>query len=426
MKNYDYKWWHHATIYEIYPPKSFAMTLGGGIISKLPYLKSLGVDTLWLCPIFASPPFRDSGYDVSDYYAINPEFGSMSDLESLLEQAHSIGIRIILDMVINHTSDEHPWFKEACESVDSPSRDYYIFRQGDKDQLPNNWESSKTLAPVWTYNDATKDYYLHIYTRHQPDLNWDKKELRQAIYKILRFWLNKGVDGFRLDVINKLAKASGLPDYTGHEDNPYADVMFENNEKVHDFIQEMHSQVFEQFPEAVIIGQTAGITPDQAHDYIHPSRKELNLYLQFEHMDIDKALEGRRRSWHISELYDSVMKWQLLMEDGLWPTVFFGSHDSSRLVARYGDVSEDYHVLSAKMLCTLQLCLGGTQIIYMGDELGLYNVDYEHIDEFTDIRSHDIYRSRRDKGESRESIIEDLRQVARIMPDIRCHGIWLK
>lgn len=411
-----YKWWHDAVIYEIYPKSFYKTTESGGIIkgidAKLSYLKELGVDALWLCPIFMSP-FKDSGYDVSDYYTVNPDFGTMHEFETLIRHAHALGIRIILDMVINHTSNAHPWFQSACRSKESPYRDYYIFREGKGDELPNNWISSKTLGPVWTFNALTQDYYLHIYTKYQPDLNWENPALRDEIYKMLRFWLDKGVDGYRLDVINKIAKKKGLPDYEGDDEHPYADSMFENNRKVHDYIQEMRQGVFDDYPECLVIGQTAGITPEQAYTYCHPSRRELDLYLQFEHTDIGKAYEGRMKQWSIQDLSNLVLKWQKTMQDGVWPTTFFGNHDSPRMVSKYGNADPVYKNLAAKMLCTLQLGLAGTQVIYMGDELALGNVTYNHIQDFEDIRSHAIYDSRLKKGEEEADILGDLRATAR-------------
>lgn len=410
-------WWKTATIYEIYP-KSFYSQRDShdgdiqGIISKLDYLSELGIDALWLCPIFQSP-FKDSGYDISDYYQINPDFGSMADFDQLIEEAHRRGIKVLLDMVINHTSDRHPWFISACQSADSPYRDYYIFRKGSAGKYPNNWVSSKTLGPVWSLNQSTEDYYLHIYTKHQPDLNWENPALREELYTMLGYWLNKGVDGYRLDVINKIAKKRGLPDFDYNDTNLYADAMFENNAGVHTYLKEMRQRISRDYPEALLMGQIAGISEDQAFDYVHPDRKELDLYLQFEHMDIDRGHEGRRKSWTVKQFRDSVMKWQRLSEQGVWPTVFFGSHDATRMMPHFGNSSPAYGILSAKMLVTLQLCLRGTQVIYMGDEWGLDNVKYNRIHDFSDIRTHGIYQKRLEKGESAEDILSDLRFSAR-------------
>lgn len=417
MVDYNYKWWHNAIIYEIYP-KSFKDGnrdgIGDiqGIISKLDYLKELGIDALWICPVFISP-FRDSGYDVAGYYGINPDFGTMGDMEKLIELAHQKNIRIILDMVINHTSDRHPWFISACESEESCYRDYYIFRKAKGQSLPNNWVSSKTFKPVWTYNKPTDDYYLHIYTKYQPDLNWENKALKTEIYTILKFWLEKGIDGFRLDVINKIAKAKGLPDYVKESNQPYADHLFENQNKVHRYIKALRKNIFIKGKEQVLIGQTSGINKKQANDYTHESRKELDLYLQFEHVDSDRGGEGKRQKFIVSHFKSLIFKWQEIAREGVWPTVFMGSHDLARMVSHYGNTTKAYHMKSAKMLVVLQLCLRGTQIIYMGDELALKNVEYNAIHDFEDIRSHSIYETRIRNGEDKEAILKDLRFIAR-------------
>lgn len=417
MGNNQYKWWNHSIIYEIYT-KNFVDSNGDkigdikGIISKLDYLVELGVDALWLCPIFLSP-FIDGGYDISDYYEINPEFGTMVDFESLVEKAHQKNIKIILDMVINHTSDQHPWFLSACQSKISPYRDYYIFRQAKNNELPNNWISSRTLESVWTLNFKTDDYYLHIYTKYQPDLNWENEKLREEIYKMLKFWLEKGIDGFRFDVINKIAKADGLPDLPNGIEHFYADYLFENQNKVHQYINEIRGKVFKDYPDALFMGQTSGINRKQAFEYAHQSRNELDLYLQFDHVDIDKGFEGRRKSWTVSNLKKLIFKWQRLAQEGVWPVIFFGSHDLKRMVNCYGNTSAEYHIKSAKMLAALQLCLRGTQIIYMGDELALKNRIYKSIDEFKDTRSHSIYNKRIKNGENEKEIIDDLQFIAR-------------
>lgn len=409
-KNIYNKWWHRATIYEIYP-KSFNTTFKG-ITAKLDYLVSLGIDALWLCPIFLSP-FVDSGYDVADYYKVNPSFGTMEEFESLLMEAHDRGLKVILDMVLNHTSDLHPWFQSAQKDQKSDYRDYYIFGQGKEDQPPNNWISSKTLQSVWTYNDRTEDYYFHAYTKHQPDLNWDNPRLRDALYQVLRFWLEKGVDGFRLDVINKIAKAKGFKDYTPSINNPYADAMYENQPQVHEYLREMNDKVFTQYPDAVTMGQTAGVTYEQACGYCHYNQKALNLYLQFEHMDLDKGCAGAQKPYTTKALLKALLPWQQLAEDGVWPTVFFGSHDAPRMVNHYGANNERYSDKSAKMLFGFQMCLLGTQVVYMGDELGLRNKCFESIEAFEDIRSHDIYEARIASGSRVEEVLQDLNRTAR-------------
>ena len=411
------KWWYNATIYEIFP-KSFSDSTGNGIgdingiISKLDYLEYLGIDAIWLCPIFVSE-FKDSGYDVENYYDINPMFGNLDDFELLIKKAHEKNIKVILDITLNHTSDKHPWFISACESESSPYRNYYIFNKRKEDRLPNNWISSRTLKSVWTPNEKTDDYYLHIYTKHQPDLNWHNKDLREELYKILRFWLDKGVDGFRFDVINKIVKAKGLPDIEINPNNVYADYMFENQEDTHKYIKEMRSEVFSKYEDVLLLGQTGGVDEKEAVKFAAESRHELDLFLQFDYIDIDKGPDARKKTWTVKELKSYIMKWQNLVRKNVWPTVFFSSHDTSRAVNRYGNSNRKYKNISAKMIAAIQICLQGTQIIYMGDEFGLTNKKRKHIDDFEDIKSKDIYSARIKSGESKKIILDDLKHLAR-------------
>lgn len=422
MRNDIYKWWHTATIYEIYPKAFIESKHKGnviqGIISKLDYLYGLGVDALWLCPIFDSP-FIDSGYDIRSYYDVNPDFGTIEDIKMLIKECHNKGMRLILDIALNHTSSEHPWFIEASKDNNSPYRDYYFFRQGKNKgegaPYPNNWVSSRTMSSMWAKNSFTDDYYFHIYTKQQPDLNWRNKTVRNEVIHILKYWIELGIDGFRLDVINKVAKPEGLPDKIYDRDllEKYADKMVENLPEVHDYIREMRETIEAEHKDVLWIGQTAGISVQQAYDYTNPDRNELDLCLTFEHTDINKTSECRQVKWTVKQLKAILAKWQNTMNEGLWPTVFFGNHDVARMVSRYVDAKEDEIPICAKLLCTLQLCLGGTQIIYMGDELGLPNASYEDIDDFEDVRSQMIYAKRIEAGESKEEILSELNKLAR-------------
>lgn len=400
MKTKD-EWYKTAIIYEIYPA-SFTQEGLQGVINKLEYIKTLGADAIWLCPIFASP-FLDSGYDVSDYYSINGKFGTMSDFEELIEKAHKKGIKVILDIVLNHTSTSHPWFKDACKSKDSIFRNYYIFRDGINNRYPNNWISSKTLKPTWTYNEDTNDYYLHIYTKFQPDLNWRNPKLRNEMYNILKFWLDKKVDGFRLDVINKIAKPITPENIESKQ--LFADYLYENHIDSHKFIKEMRKQVFDKYESILMMGQTSGISIAEGIEYGSENNNELDIFLQFDHIDVDTSDRVKVK--------DSVIKWQNIDENGAWPTVFFGSHDTGRMVNKYATFNKKYFDIAAKMLCALQLCLKGTHIIYMGDELAVSNVENSHIDEFADIRSKDIYAARIRAGKDNKEIIDELNHITR-------------
>lgn len=413
-ENQHNKWWHHATIYEIYP-RSFCDANGDGdgdlqgIIRKASYLKTLGVDAIWLCPIFASS-FMDSGYDMDDYYAINPMFGTQEDLDQLISVYHQLDMRVILDITLNHTSDRHPWFLDACASKDSAYREDYIFREGRGDGPPNNWVSSRTMRSMWTYNAATDDYYFHIYTQHQPDLNWRNPSLRQRLYDMLRYWIDRGVDGFRLDVINKIAKPDEFNDVP---DGVYADALCENRTESHAFIQEMRQAVLPNDRDILLLGQTGGVTIPQAEAYTAGLDQELDLFLQFEHLDIDRGRDFNRRSWTVPQLKQAVLRWQRSEQNNTWPTVFFGSHDSGRMLSRYGDDRLRYRRRSAQMLAALQLCLGGTHIIYMGDELGVANRRHRRLDEFRDVRSRDVIQARLEQGDEASKILDDLNELAR-------------
>lgn len=413
------KWWKQAIIYEIFP-RSFKDSNNDGIgdlrgiISKLDYLKSLHIDAIWLCPIYPSPNI-DGGYDVEDYYDINSEIGTMSDIEQLIEKAHLLEIKIILDLVANHTSDRHYWFQESKSSKDSKFRDYYIWRKGKSDaSKPNNWISSKTGNSVWSQTEETDEYYLHLYTENQPDLNWENKNVRNEIYNIMKFWFDKGVDGFRMDVINKIAKAPGLPDIKREESKYfYAEKYFENQPHIHQYLKEMYDMVLAKYSDRVAIGQTSGISPEEALLYTDINGKELNLFLQFEHVDCDRGVEGRKLDFDSNVFKKSIYKWQTALEGKLWNTIFFGNHDLPRMVSHFGN-DKLYRKESATMLATIQLLLKGTQIIYMGDEIGMTNANYDNIDDYTDNRSKAIYRKRvNENKENKERVFIDIKELAR-------------
>ncbi len=410
-------WYRNAVIYEIFT-RSFYDSNGDGIgdvkgiIEKLDYLDNLGIDVIWLTPIYASPN-EDAGYDVSDYYQINEEYGVISDVELLIREAHKRNIKIIMELVANHTSIEHMWFKSARKSKKSIYRDFYIWRDNSGDEYPNNWMSSRTGKPVWTYVEETDSYYFHLYTSHQPDLNWRNEELRKEIYKIIKFWLNKGVDGFRLDVINKISKKEGLPDLDDSVPYHYAEMYFENQPLVHEYIHNMRKEILNEYPDCIFMGQTSGIDLDQAYEYTLGEKEQLDLFLQFELTDMDKGPEGRLKQFDLEKFKDIIFKWQDAFDGKLWNTIFLGSHDLPRMVSHYGD-DENYREKSAKMLATVQLFLRGTQIIYMGDEIGMTNVNYKSIDDYNDNRTKNFYYKRiNERNENEEKVFMDIHDISR-------------
>ncbi len=410
------KWWQDAIIYEIYPRSYVDSNYDGigdlmGIVSKLDYLQTLGINALWLCPVYETPNV-DSGYDVADYYKIAKDLGTMKHMELLIEEAHKRGIKIIMELVANHTSNKHYWFIDALNK--GKYRDFYIWKKGKNNgELPNNWMSSKTEKPVWTKPKNDDEYYLHLYTEAQPDLNWSNRELRTEIYSIMKFWLNKGVDGFRMDVINKIAKAEGLPDVPTNTPFLYGEMYFENYPDVHRYLKEMYEEVLVHYPDCLAMGQTSGVSPEQAYAYTNPSLKELNLFLQFEHVNIDYGKEGKKLEFLPKEFYDSIMKWQTGIDNKLNNTVFLGSHDLPRTVSHYGNVS-DYLKESATMLATFQLLLKGTQVIYYGEEIGMTNVNYVDINDYIDTRSRSTYDYRINVCKDKVVDVEqDLRALAR-------------
>ncbi len=409
-------WYKKAIIYEIFTRSFYDSNNDGigdinGIIDKLDYLEGLGIDAIWLTPIYLSPN-KDSGYDVSDYYQINEEFGSISDIDRLIIEAHKRDIRVIMELVANHTSSSHKWFESASKSKKSRYRDYYIWRDNINYKLPNNWMSSRTGKSVWTYLDETDSYYLHLYTPYQPDLNWKNSNLRKEVIKIIKFWLDKGVDGFRLDVINKISKKEGLPDVDNSIYNGYAEIYFENQPKTHKYINEIRTEIISDYPNCIFIGQTSGVDLEEAFKYTLNEKKELDLFLQFEHTDMDKGPLGTLKKFDLKNFKDIVFKWQNAYNDELWNTIFLGSHDLPRMASHYGNV--DYYKESAKMLATIQLFLRGTQIIYMGDEIGMTNVNYSSISDYSDIRTKDYYNKRvNENEENKEDVFRDIKKISR-------------
>ena len=391
-------WWKKSVIYQVYP-RSFCDTNGDGIgdlqgvIRHLDHIAQLGADVIWLNPIYASPN-DDNGYDISDYRAIMPEFGSMADFEQLLDEAHRRGIRIVMDLVVNHTSDEHAWFTQSRSSRDNPYRDYYIWRGGRGDAPPNNWGSAFS-GPAWEQTAETGEYYLHLFSRKQVDLNWENPAVRQEVYDVMRFWLDKGVDGFRMDVINYISKEPGLPD--GPVNGLYGDFVPHsvNGPRIHEFMQEMNREVLSHY-DVMSVGETPGVSVQDAQDFSDPARRELNMVFQFEHMALDEdEVYGKwsTRPLPLAALKENLSRWQTALHGKAWNSLYWNNHDQPRIVSRIGDDSTDeLRVASAKMLGTLLHMMQGTPYIYQGEELGMTNMHFPSIEDYRDIDTLNAYR----------------------------------
>ena len=393
------KWWHSSVVYQIYP-RSFNDSNGdgigdiNGIREKLDYLKELGIDVIWLSPVYKSPN-DDNGYDISDYCDIMDEFGTMDDMEKLLKEANEKGIKILMDLVVNHTSDEHKWFIEAKKSKDNKFRDYYIWRDPVNGHEPNNLGSCFS-GSAWQYDESTDQYYLHLFSKKQPDLNWENENVRNEVYKMMNFWIDKGIGGFRMDVIDLIGK---VPD----------EMITGNGPKLHDYLQEMNKAALEGH-DLLTVGETWGATPEIAKLYSNPKRKELSMVFQFEHIGLDQ-IEGKEK-WDVKpldllDLKKVLSKWQTELEGEGWNSLFWNNHDLPRIVSRWGN-DKEYRVESAKMLATLLHGMNGTPYIYQGEELGMTNVRFEDINEYNDIETLNMYKDRISKGYSHDEIMASI------------------
>ncbi|WP_100373564.1 glycoside hydrolase family 13 protein [Bacillus sp. FJAT-45037] len=391
------QWWKESVVYQIYP-RSYADSNGDGmgdlqgIINKLDYLKWLGIDVIWLSPVYDSPN-DDNGYDIRDYYAIMKEFGSMEDWEHMLSEIHQRGMKLIMDLVVNHSSDECEWFVNSASSKTSPYRDYYIWKQGSSGQEPNNWESHFS-GSAWQYHEETDEYFLHLFSKKQPDFNWENESLRQEIYKMMTWWLDKGIDGFRMDVINMISKAEGLPNAEVTRETPYqsAGDKFLNGPHVHTYLKEMNEQVLSKY-NIMTVGETPGVTPDDAALYTGDDRNELNMVFQFDHMDVDSGPGGKWdiKPWTLTELRTILDGWQVGLQGRGWNSLYLNNHDQPRMVSRFGD-DKEYRQESAKMLATFLHTLQGTPYIYQGEEIGMTNVQFDSIDDYEDIETLNMYK----------------------------------
>ncbi|MBR3317575.1 MAG: alpha-glucosidase [Atopobiaceae bacterium] len=399
-------WWKEAVVYQVYP-QSFADSDGDGVgdlnglTARLPYLAKLGVDVIWLSPVYVSP-MDDNGYDVADYRAIQPEYGTLEDFDRMLATAHGLGIKVIMDLVANHTSDEHAWFEESRSSRESPYRDYYVWRDG-KDNghggtlPPNNWESTFS-GSAWEYDDRTGQYYLHCFSKKQPDLNWENPRVREEIYDLMTWWCERGVDGWRMDVISMISKDQSFPDgkpkKNGYGDSgPY--VM--NGPRVHEFIQEMNKRVLSRF-DIMTVGEAQGVGLEQAKQYANAEGTELNMIFQFEHVSTSKTTAGTYTGkWGINKpqmpkVRALLNKWQLGLEGASWNSLFWNNHDQPRAVSRFGNDSPEWREVCAKMLGTCLHFMKGTPYILQGEELGMTNMHFTSLDQCRDVEELGIYQ----------------------------------
>lgn len=402
------RWWKESVVYQIYP-RSFCDSNGdgigdlNGITGKLDYLKELGIDVIWLSPVYKSPN-DDNGYDISDYQAIMDEFGTMEDFDRMLATAHEKGIKIMMDLVVNHTSDEHKWFIESRKSTDNPYRDYYIWRPAKEDgSLPNNWGSCFS-GPAWEYDKTTDMYFLHLFSKKQPDLNWDNPAVRQDVFDMMNWWLKKGVDGFRMDVISLISKEPGLPDKEPGI-NGYATFnVSANGPHVHEYLQEMRQKALNN-ADTITVGECSGVTLEEAKKYARSDEKELNMVFQFEHMDVDsdeRAGKWTTRKMDLRNLKKILTRWQKGLQDIAWNSLYWENHDQPRSVSRFGNDSDEYREISAKMLATCIHMMQGTPYVYQGEELGMTNCPFNTLDNFRDLESINAFHELTEQGKMTE------------------------
>ena len=398
------KWWKHSVVYQIYPRSFCDSNADGigdinGIRSKLWYLKKLGIDIIWLSPVYPSPN-ADNGYDISDYYGISSEFGTIEDMKKLIEECENCGINIMMDLVLNHTSDEHTWFIEAKKSINNPYRDYYIWRKGNADNEPNDMTSCFG-GSAWEYSQETGEYYLHFYHKKQPDLNWENEKMRAEIWSMMNYWIDMGVRGFRLDVIDVIGK---IPDQKIKENGP----------KLHNYLQEMNKKTFGS-KDMVTVGECWGADTEIGKLYSAPDRKELDMIFQFEQMQADQ-IEGKQK-WDLKPLdfiylKHTFAKWQRELEGKGWNSLFWNSHDLPRIVSRWGN-DKQYRVEAAKMLATVLHGMKGTPYIYQGEEIGMTNYPFSTIEDFADVEAINMYYERKQMGYSEKDIMKSLCTKAR-------------
>lgn len=391
------EWWKQSVVYQIYP-RSFKDSNGDGIgdikgiTQSLDHLSELGIDVIWLSPVYRSPN-DDNGYDISDYRAIMDEFGTMRDFDEMLSEAHARNIKIMMDLVVNHTSDEHVWFTESRSSKDSPYRDYYIWKPGKNGGPPNNWGASFG-GSAWEHDPVTDEYYLHLFSKKQPDLNWENPDLRREVYDLMTYWLDKGVDGFRMDVINFISKDQRFADgEVGETGYGYGGAYYINGPRIHDYLQEMNKRVLTGY-DTITVGEMPNVNVEEAKLYTASEREELNMVFHFEHVDVGNGRLGKwsPQPWKLTELKAIFSEWQEGLEEQGWNSLYWSNHDQPRAVSRFGSDLPEYRVRSGKMLATCLHMLKGTPYIYQGEEIGMTNIAFPSIDDYRDIETLNAYR----------------------------------
>ena len=412
-------WWKNSVIYQIYP-RSFADSNGdgigdlNGITEHLDYLKELGVDVVWLSPVYESPN-DDNGYDISNYQAIMKEFGTMEDFDRMIEEMHNRGIRLVMDLVANHSSDEHPWFIESRKSKDNPYRDYYIWKEPRDGKEPNNW-GSRFSGSAWEYDERTGMYYLHCFSKKQPDLNWENEKVRRSIYDMMIWWCEKGVDGFRMDAINMISKDPDYPDGP-LLDGIHGDLVTHvyNGPHIHEYLREMRKEVLDKY-DLITVGETGGVTTEDAKKYANLDGSELDMVFQFEHVRLNNGKYGKwtTEKVEMKQLREVLNKWQLELEGKAWNSLYLDNHDQPRAVSRFGNDSPMYREVSAKMLATMLHMMKGTPYIYQGEELGMTNAYFKKIEDYQDIQSRNAYAEYIQKGiMDPEEMMDCLRAASR-------------
>ncbi|WP_347550000.1 alpha-glucosidase [Pseudalkalibacillus hwajinpoensis] len=400
-------WWKEAVVYQIYP-RSFKDSNGDGIgdiqgvISKLDYLQDLGVNVIWICPIYSSPN-DDNGYDISDFTAIMSEYGTMADFDKLLSELHKRDMKLIMDLVINHTSDEHPWFIESKSSKDNPYRDYYIWHPGKGGQEPNNW-ASIFEGSAWELDRQTKEYYMHVFSRKQPDLNWENPNVRNDLYNMINWWLDKGIDGFRIDAISHIKKVPEFPDVHNPLNKRYASSLdgHRNREGIQVFLEELKRETFDHY-DIMTVGEANGVTVEEADDWVGEVNGKFNMIFQFEHNDLWQ--KGKDKSLDIHELKSVFTRWQNGLHGSGWNALFLENHDLPRSVSVWGN-DKEYHNQSCKCLATLYFLMQGTPFIYQGQEIGMTNVQFESIEDYDDVAIKNLYQHEVEEGKSHQEIME--------------------
>jgi len=416
MDQINKKWWKEGVLYQIYP-RSFKDGNGDGvgdlkgILEKLDYLQDLGVTMIWLSPIYRSPN-DDNGYDISDYEAIMEEFGTMKDFDLLLVGTHVREMKLIMDLVVNHTSDQHRWFQEALKSKDSPYRDYYIWKSPIDGGPPNNWKSYFG-GSAWEYEKSSGEYYLHLFSKKQPDLNWENEKLRQDIYKMMRFWLDKGVDGFRMDVIPLISKQPEFPSYNLEEIPGGLSGAYSFGPRMHEYLQEMNKEVLSKY-DMVSVGEGVGVVSENALSIVGEDRNELNMVFHFDHMHMGRDDQDKfvTVEWELPEFKKIFREWDQALGNSGWGAIYLGNHDSPRMISKYGH-SEGFKLASAKLLATLLFTMRGTPCIYNGDEIGMTNLKFSDINSYKDIESLNYYQEKIEEGEEPQELLERLYHQSR-------------